>query len=113
MLKNSVVFNAKFRSARVKELLNDFFTPLIAQSKKTMEIPALGGWWNGRFLSAERFMFREEEGIPELPVQKKIYWNMQARILTPAYILQKFGKLRIGGIVCYSCFIRFMESRAV
>lgn len=71
MLKNSVVFNAKFRSARVKELLNDFFTPLIAQSKKTMEIPALGGWWNGRFLSAERFMFREEEGIPELPVQKK------------------------------------------
>ncbi len=94
MLKNGIVFNAKFRSARVKELLNNFFAPLIAQSQKTMEIPALGGWWNGSFLSAERFMFREEEGIPELPVQKKNLLEYASKEFDVSLYFNKIRQIR-------------------
>lgn len=94
MLKNGIVFNAKFRSARVKELLNNFFAPLIAQSQKTMEIPALGGWWNGSFLSAERFMFREEEGIPELPVQKKSLLEYASKEFDVSLYFNKICQIR-------------------
>ncbi len=71
MVANGIVFNARIRQGAIQDLLFRFFKPEIAKSKKTLEIPALGGWFNKIFYYKEMFMFREEEGLPMLPIHKK------------------------------------------
>ncbi len=71
MIANGVVFNARIRQGTIQDLLFQFFKPEIAKSKRTLEIPALGGWFNKVFYYREMFMFREEEGLPKLPIHKK------------------------------------------
>ena len=71
MVANGIVFNARIRQGAIQDLLFRFFKPEISKSKKTLEIPALGGWFNKIFYYKEMFMFREEEGLPMLPIHKK------------------------------------------
>lgn len=71
MIANGIVFNARIRQGMIQDLLFRFFKPEIAKSKKSLEIPALGGWFNKIFYYKNVFMFREEEGLPMLPIHKK------------------------------------------
>lgn len=70
-VKNHVIFNAQISKSKVEDLLEDFFLPKIYEAKNMLTIPALAGWFNGRFLSAKTFAFRKAEGIPKLPIQTK------------------------------------------
>lgn len=77
LLKNGVIFSSKIPKNKAMEAIYAFFSPKIYKTKDILKIPALGGWYNQLFLTRETFLFREEEGIPALPVQHKVLVNYE------------------------------------
>lgn len=71
-VKNGVRFNSQIPQSKIQQALYVFFVERIRMAE-VKPIPALAGWFHGKFLSAETFFFMEDEGLSELPIRKKSF----------------------------------------
>lgn len=68
MIKRGVIFNGQLTKNKIENALFQFFAPKIEKAP-LLKIPALTGWNNKKFISAESFPFEETEGLRNLPVR--------------------------------------------
>lgn len=73
-IKNGIRFNSQIPKSKIQVALYEYFMPQIyaAESK---QIPALAGWFETEFWSAENFLFKENEGLNDLPIRKKFFYG--------------------------------------
>lgn len=93
LIKNDIRFNSQIPESKIKTALYEFFMPKVwaAESRR---IPALAGWFNKEFLSAETFWFRENEGLLELPVRKKHFPDYEETPLCPEKYFKKIRNIK-------------------
>lgn len=73
-VKSGVRFNSQLTKNKIEQALYEFFMPKI-HIADLKPLPALAGWFHGKFLSSETFFFMEDEGFSELPIRKKSFSN--------------------------------------
>ena len=66
-----VKFNCQISQNRIKQALYMEFAPQIENTTQTWILTELGGWNNGKFMSAENFPFGFRQDFPRLPVMQK------------------------------------------
>lgn len=73
-IKNGIRFNSQISKRKIQVALFEYFMPQIyaAESK---QIPALAGWFETEFWSAENFLFEKNEGLNDLPIRKKFFYG--------------------------------------
>lgn len=69
-VKNGIRFNSQLTKNKIGQALYEFFMPRICMAE-LKAVPALAGWFHGKFMTAETFFFMQAEGFAELPIRKK------------------------------------------
>lgn len=88
MIKRGVIFNGQLTKSKIESALFQFFAPKIEKAR-LLKIPALAGWNNQKFVTAETFPFEETEGLKNLPVRFKHFDYVQNMpILTDEYFTE-------------------------
>lgn len=64
-------FVPSIKEKQIKEVLFDYFNPLIAASKGSVEIKGMAGWECDRWMYAENSGLTLYKGMPDLPIQDK------------------------------------------
>lgn len=90
LVENGVIFNSQVPESKVVASLYKFFAPQIKRAK-VLEIPALTGWDNEKFYSAETFAFKENEELEKLPICEKYFTYREKN---GDFVQKYFGKLR-------------------
>lgn len=83
--KNGVKFNSQIPKSKIKDALYEYFMPKIWEAE-TKQIPAFSGWFEREFWSAENFLFKENEGLNDLPIRKKFFYGYKdSKLLVEEY----------------------------
>lgn len=84
-IKNGIRFNSQIPKSKIKAALYEYFMPKIWEAE-TKQIPAFSGWFEREFWSAENFLFKENEGLNDLPIRKKFFYGYKdSKLLVEEY----------------------------
>lgn len=104
MIKRGVIFNGQLTKNKIENALFQFFAPQIEKAP-LLKIPALAGWDNQKFVTAETFAFEESEGFSNLPVRFRHFdYSTNTPLLIDEYFAEfqrvKGDKLRFLLMMC-------------
>ena len=70
-VKGGIKFNSRLSKSRIMTVLFQGFGPEIENCTKTLCLPELAGWTNGRFMTSEKFPLCTRQDSPNLPILEK------------------------------------------
>lgn len=70
-IKGGIKFNSRLSKSRIMTVLFQGFGPEIENCTKTLCLPELAGWTNGRFMTSEKFPLCTRQDSPNLPILEK------------------------------------------
>lgn len=76
-IKAGAIFNSLISEAQIKRLLFETLVAGLEATENTVEIPALAGWYKGKFKSAETMNKILKGDVPLLPIVQKNFARIQ------------------------------------